>query len=729
MNTQPSLLRVFLTGALILGTGQACAPTAAIVGPAAAETQPTTGVEAPAEGPTGAEVQPIAKAETPVAKPAEAEAQLATGTEATVAGSARPLEAPQTEEPKAAAGPTPTETAPSSLVAAGSSPMQERAKTQDENAVTPARTVTDIAIQRQEEGVIIMITGDGELTYEAKRLDGNRLVIDLLDVVNGTKQGKVIQVGHQLVRQIRIGSHQLPYPKVRLVFDLERWVPFAIAKTGVQLRVALSDRPALPGTQEASGSVPQDAPLTAKVASENPRRSVPLPVPERLKALDPLPTLAQPKAGQPADAAAPAPPDRFSGKRISLDFQDAEISSVLRLIADVSGLNMVVGDAVRGKVTLKLLNVPWDQALDLILKLNNLGQIREGNILWIDTLTNITKLRDEAARAKDSTLKAEELITRIIYLNYGGAQQSVDVAKSNLSPRGEIKVDARTNALVVRDIAENLVKVEKIIRDLDQRTPQVQIEARIVQATKSFARGLGIQWGISRILTEGGKSGPISINLGTDQAIPTTNAAFGAFNNRYLVNLPSTGTGVSIPTSTIGFAIGKFFGTTGTLDMQISAGESLGLGKIVSAPKVLTLDNKAAKIEQGSQVPYQTVSLQGTQTTFVDATLTLSVTPHVIPHANMVRLEIKATKNAIDSANSTPAGPSISKKEATTEVLLRDGETTVLGGIFEETRNDTTNGIPWFNRIPFFGWLFKNEGVSVTQSELLVFVTPVIVKD
>jgi type IV pilus assembly protein PilQ len=195
------------------------------------------------------------------------------------------------------------------------------------------------------------------------------------------------------------------------------------------------------------------------------------------------------------------------------------------------------------------------------------------------------------------------------------------------------------------------------------------------------------------------------------------------------VNLPSAGTGVAVPTSTIGLAIGKFFGTTGILDMQLSAGESMGLTKIVSAPKVLTLDNKSAKIEQGDQIPYQTVSLQGTQTTFVDATLTLNVTPHIVPHANMVRLEIKTTKNAIDRANSTAAGPAISKKEATTEVLLRDGETTVLGGIFEETKSEQTNGIPWFNRIPFLGWLFKNEGVALDQSELLIFVTPVIVKE
>jgi type IV pilus assembly protein PilQ len=468
----------------------------------------------------------------------------------------------------------------------------------------------------------------------------------------------------------------------------------------------------------------RSAPATAeKPVAENRRRSMPVPAPERLKLLDPLPSLAQPKAGDSGDSGVSAGGERFPGKRISLDFQDAEISSVLRLIADVSGLNMVVGESVKAKVTLKLLNVPWDQALDLILKLNNLGQIREGNILWIDTLTNITKLRDEAAKAKDATLKAEDLVTRIMYLNYADAAKSVDVAKSNLSTRGEIKIDSRTNSLVVRDIADNLTKVEKIVRDLDQRTPQVQIEARIVQAGKTFARGLGIQWGVSGIRsssnTPGHTQGPITVNLGNGaNAFGTPDA--GSF----LVNLPSAGAG----TSTFGLLIGKFLGTSGTLDMRLSAGESLGLSKVVSSPKIITLDNKPAKIEQGSQIPYQTTSLQGTQTTFVDATLTLNVTPHVILHANTVRLEIKATKNSLGSG-STAAGPTIDKKEATTEILLRDGETTVLGGIFEETRNDNTSGVPWFNRIPFLGWLFKTEAISVQQTELLVFVTPTILKD
>jgi type IV pilus assembly protein PilQ len=586
--------------------------------------------------------------------------------------------------------------------------------------MVPAKMVTAIDVQRQDEGLLVVITGDGDLTYQVMKLDGNRLILDLSGVVNGTKR-HAISVGYSPVRQIRIGMHQLPIPKLRLVLDLERAVPYAIEKRGSQLRVMLSDRAVVPGIQEAAAPTRSRPTTVEKPAPENSLRNVPTLVPDRLKLLDPMPSLAQPKVSGSGDTSAPAGADRFPGKRISLDFQDAELSSVLRLIADVSGLNMVVGESVKAKVTLKLLNVPWDQALDLILKLNNLGQIREGNILWIDTLTNITKLRDDAAKAKDATLKAEELVTRILYLNYADAAKSVDVAKSNLSSRGEIRIDSRTNSLVVRDIADNLTKVEKIVRDLDQRTPQVQIEARIVQASKDFSRGLGVQWGLSKIVSGNGsgKNSPINVDLGAG------GPAFAQTSN-FLVNLP---TAIAAP-ATFGITVGKFFGTTGLLDLRLSAGESLNLTKTISAPKVVTLDNKPAKIESGKQVPFQTTSLQGTQTTFVDATLTLNITPHVIPYAHTVRLEIKATKNSVGApAEGSTAGPTIDKKEATTEILLNDGETTVLGGIFDETRTDSTSGIPWFNRIPFLGWLFKSESLTVTNTELLIFVTPTILKD
>src|SRR2546427_176421 len=647
MKTQLTSLGVLVAGVVMLGALQACAPTEPIMEPTVAETAPTRSAEAPAR-----EIAP---------PPADA---LKSAPESPAVRSA-------------------VEAVPSPPIAT---------EPRNDKPLPPARSMTDLTVQRTKHSVVVLITGDGDLTYDVTKLSGNRLVIDLMNVINGTKR-QAVPVGHQFMRQIRIGVHQFPQAKVRLVLDLSRTVPYIIEKTGAQLRVTLSEQAlavqAPPGTQSATRSAPAPA---EKIASMSPRRSVPVPVPGRLKFLDPMTPLAQQKMDQPGDIATLGGTERFAGKRISLDFQDAEISSVLRLIADVSGLNMVVGEAVKSKVTLKLLNVPWDQALDLILKLNNLGQIREGNILWIDTLANITRLRDDAAKAKESTLKAEELVTRIIYLNYSDAAKSIDVAKSSLSPRGEIKVDSRTNALVVRDISDNVARVERIVHDLDQRTPQVQIEARIVQASKNFARGLGIQWGISSIKV-GSNPNAKTINVGA------TGATVGTQANDFFVNLPAAASGVSVPGSTIGLIIGKFFGTSGQLDLRLSAGEALGQTKIISAPKIITLDNKPAKLEQGQQVPFATTSLQGTQTTFVDATLTLNVTPHVIPHANTVRLEIKVTKNAIGAITVT-AGPTIDKKEATTEILLRGGGTTGNGGVFEENRNGPTPGVPGGQRIP-----------------------------
>src|SRR5207245_1251944 len=374
MKTQLTSLGVLVAGAVLLGTLEACAPTQPMMEPTVAETAPTRSAEAPAR-----------ELATP---PADA--------------SKSAPEAPSVQS----AG----EAVPPSLIAAG---------TNNDKLLPPARSLTDLTVQRTKHSVVVLITGDGDLTYDVTKLSGNRLVIDLMNVVNGTKR-QAVPVGHQFMRQIRIGVHQFPQAKVRLVLDLGRTVPFIIEKTGAQLRVTLSEQAlavqAPQGTQTVTRSAPGPADVGARgasagpppatnVAGMSPRRNVP--VPERLKFLDPLTSLAQPKPDQPTDIGGLGGPERFTGKRISLDFQDAEISSVLRLIADVSGLNMVVGEAVKSKVTLKLLNVPWDQALDLILKLNNLGQIREGNIMWIDTMANITRLRDDAAKAKESTLKAE----------------------------------------------------------------------------------------------------------------------------------------------------------------------------------------------------------------------------------------------------------------------------------------------------------------------------------
>jgi type IV pilus assembly protein PilQ len=401
-----------------------------------------------------------------------------------------------------------------------------------------------------------------------------------------------------------------------------------------------------------------------------------------------------------------------------LDFQDAEVSNVLRLIADVSDLNLVVGDDVKGKTTLKLFNVPWDQALDIILKSKGLGQVREGNIIRIDTNTNIAKQQDEAAKAKDAQTKAEDLKTAIIPINYAKAADLAATLKKNLSARGELTVNEPTNSLIAKDVERVIKDVQQLIKLLDLPNPQVLIETRIVQANTNFARDLGVQWGASFKETSGANQ--FGLNAGASGAINSQAPAFA-------VNLPATGN--AGPVGNIGFQFGRLTGVNPiNLDLRVSAGEALGETKLISSPRIVTIDNKEAVIQQGDSIPYETVSDKGTQTQFIDATLNLTVTPHITPNGSVI-MKIKATKNAIGTFTSARTGaPSISKREASTEVMVQDGETTVIGGIFETTKTESLSGVPWIYKVPFIGWLFKRDSVSTTNQELLIFITPSIVK-
>jgi type IV pilus assembly protein PilQ len=411
----------------------------------------------------------------------------------------------------------------------------------------------------------------------------------------------------------------------------------------------------------------------------------------------------------------------FIGRRISLDFQQADISNVLRLIAEVSGFNMVVGEGVKSKVTMKLVSVPWDQALDMILKMNGLGKIRQGNILWIDTLSNIAKQQNEEAQAKDAKVKAEELVDRVFYIRNLQAQELMVSLRQYLSPRGLMQMSQGSNALIVRDTESKIGVMKQLIDGLDLEVPQVQIEARIVQADTTYSRSLGVQWGVQNVnLLSGGavanfKSG--------------TTGAFGAQTSNFLVNLPATVGGLT-STPGVGFTIGKTDGAL--LDMRLSAGELLGLSKVIAAPKVTTLDKREAKISQGESIPFQTTSLQGTQTTFVDANLELNVTPQITSRdpkevGKQIMMKVRATRNAV-GARSNPAGPSIDRREANTQVLIRDGETMVIGGVFIDQQNNNVIGIPYLSRIPVLGWLFKSKSEIVAKQELLIFLTPSIVK-
>lgn len=405
---------------------------------------------------------------------------------------------------------------------------------------------------------------------------------------------------------------------------------------------------------------------------------------------------------------------KFTGRKISLDFQDAEVTNVIRLISDVSGLNFVLGEDVKGKITLKLNDIPWDQALDIMLEIRNLGMVREGDIIRVTTLANLTKQRNEQAEAKETQIRAEELLTRVVYINYAKAEQMKTLLLKLLSARGEIMVASRVNALVVKDIETNLGHVEEMAKKLDTKTPQVLIEARIVEVQPKFKRSLGVQWGADFKTNAGGNSIGIGNFTGPGSRVFAPVPSFS-------VNAPAAS-----PLGGVGFSFGRFTESPFQLDLRISAGESQEMTRIVSTPKIMVLDNNEALIKQGAQIPFQSSSANGgTNVQLIDASLQLKVTPHISLDGGIL-LELNLTKNEPGPPVQGSDQPSIFEKEVTTQILLMDGETMVIGGIYETKKIESEAGIPYLKDIPGLGWLFKSKEKEESTTELLIFITPTV---
>jgi type IV pilus assembly protein PilQ len=590
-------------------------------------------------------------------------------------------------------------------------------------------TITGIDVHKEADQLTVTIKGEGVLSHEAVRVDERRLVIDIPRAFS-TLRRPTVNIGHRLLKQIRIGDHA---EKVRLVFDLGQQAEYVVEPQGARLLVTVKDAPVIGSaldSQEAAMAEADLPPVRIERLQDGGKaravahRTVPA---FRVR---PIQMMAEPEAVEkhtPKEDLVVGE-TRYVGRRISLDFQQADISNVLRLIAEVSGFNIVIGEGVKSKVTMKLVSVPWDQALDMILKMNGLGKIKQGNILWIDSLANIAKQEDEEARAKDAKVKAEDLVDRVFYIRNLQATELMTALRQNLSARGLMQISQGTNALVVRDTETKMAVLKQLIEGLDLEVPQVQIEARIVQADTVYARGLGIQWGIKN-----SDVGPNSFSFAgniTGPFAPIAGTGASQIPRDFLVNLPAQVAGLpSVPG--MGYSFGKLADGF-ALDLRLSAGELLGLAKVIAAPKITTLDKREAKISQGESIPFQTTSLQGTQTTFVDANLELNVTPQITSRdpkeiGKQIMMRVRATRNAV-GARSNPAGPSIDRREANTQVIVRDGETMVIGGVFIDTQNNNVQGVPYLSRIPVLGWLFKNKSESVSKQELLIFLTPSIVK-
>lgn len=400
----------------------------------------------------------------------------------------------------------------------------------------------------------------------------------------------------------------------------------------------------------------------------------------------------------------------YKGRKVTLEFADAEVRKIFQLLSEVSNKNFVLGDDVTGTISIKLVNVPWDQALDIILDTKNLEKREDGNIIIIKGKGKFKTQADEELEIKKALTKGIELKTEIFNINYSDVASIVTQLTNLKTDRGTIAQDARTNKIIVKDIPQVLDDMRRLITQLDVPEKQVMIEARIVEATSTFTRNLGVNWGIHY------RDGSASF-LGINQL----DTSFGG-----LATAAPTSGASGTPGGTMGISFGTLTSNI-SLDLRLNAAASAGLIKIVSTPKVATLNNKAAKITQGQQVPYQTTNLTtGSTTQFIEAALSLEVTPHINANGT-ISMKIDA-KN--DSVGQVPAGanaPSINKKQATTEMLLRDGETTVIGGIYVDSDNDSDDGVPYLMDIPFLGKLFKSNIRTKVKTELLIFITPRII--
>ncbi len=449
----------------------------------------------------------------------------------------------------------------------------------------------------------------------------------------------------------------------------------------------------------------------------------------------------------------PKAANSYTGKKISLDFQDIEVRRVLQLLADFTEINMVTADTVQGNITLRLKDVPWDQALDIILKTKSLDKRRNGNVIWIAPVTELIKSEEEEAKAIAQSVKLAPLQTEYIQLSYAkavdieklitqgknssngsnrssgsGADSLGDSVGSLLSPRGTISTDPRTNTIIVNDTSVKIDQIRKMIDLLDVSVKQVMVEARIVRASTEFSKQMGVKWGI---LSQG-------INQNSDLLVGGSDTTLWDLktpddDGKYTIQRPdnlNVDLGVTAPGASK-IAFGLISLSDFMLDLELSALQADGYGEVISTPKVLTADKQPAKVASGTQIPYQSAEGGGANavstTEFIDATLSLDVTPSITPDGK-IQMMLQIKNDSV--GNPTPTGQlTINKNEINTNVLVDNGETVVLGGIFEQTTANQQTKVPFLGDLPYIGRLFRKDVKSDNKSELLIFVTPRIVND
>jgi len=629
---------------------------------------------------------------------------------------------------------------------------------------TTATELRAVRFAKLDDGFSVTLAGNGPLlaaTVEDAKDLPPRVLLDFRGVASGSAPA-VTNVKNDDVDRIRVATNSHSPLVTRVVIDLARKLPYTVEQIGEDLRVmfrravdgAVAATPAASASAVApvkieepvvkapiaeTAATPDLLPATATAAVAPPANSaverpaavvdaVPVsPAPPSVMAAPARISTAPLPVPMPASMAAAAPQPgmtplqqsannqgqrQFSGDPVTLDFQGADLRAVLRTFAEISnGLNIIIDSSIQGTVDVSLKDVPWDQALDIILRSNKLGYSVEGNIVRIVPLNVLATENEERRKLSEAQALAGELRTMTVPVSYAKAADLVPViTRSTMSARGDVQVDSRTNTIIIRDLADRITAAAELVRTLDRPQPQVEIEARIVQLNRNAARELGIQWGFN---------GKIDPQFGTSTGL--TFPSSGAL---------SAATGAVNPAnqSAIGLALGSINGAL-NIDVSLRAMEAEGKGRILSTPRVATQNNVEAEITQGSQIPIQTVSNNTVTVTFKDAALTLRVTPQITA-SNTVIMRIfveKAAPNYTQTSAAQPV-PSIDTQRAVTSVLMGDGETTVIGGIYTREESDAQVRTPYLHRLPLLGWLFKTDRHLENSDELLIFITPRIAK-
>jgi type IV pilus secretin PilQ/predicted competence protein len=615
----------------------------------------------------------------------------------------------------------------------------------------PATSIDAVRATHAGNRTTVTLRGDGLLTpanVEETPEPPRRLVLDFAGVAAKTVAQPAVD--SPLVKKIRVAVNSRQPLVTRVVMELAEGSTYHIERGGdpehdlaVIFEPSQAPSTVMIAPADTTTPVEPEPGITLDQAMANASRILPkTPAPAAAKKQ----AGAQPPATQPPPTPQPQAPapalnqpgeKRYIGSPVSLDLDGADLRATLRTLVEHGGLNVVFDPSVQGTVDIFVRDIPWDQALETILRANKLGYVAEGTIIRIAPLNVLAEEESERRKLADARALAGELGVRTFALSYAKAQDLQPLlTRSVLSARGQIQVDTRTNTLILMDLPDRLQTAASLISSLDRAEPQVEVEARIVQTSRDFAKAIGIQWGLNgRMTPELGNTtnlafpnrGTLGGRLGSQGPDPTNDPRSTSTDQAgTVIGLPAQNLGSAAVNTAIGLALGSVNGAF-NLDVALTALERSGKGRVLSTPRLTTQNNIQARVQQGLQIPIQTVANNTVTVTFKEAVLMLQVTPQITA-AGTVIMQVSVTNMAADFSRQVNGIPPIDTQEAHTQVQVEDGATTVIGGIFVSREQSSTDRTPLLHRIPLLGWMFKRDAFQDESRELLIFITPRILK-